>query len=259
MRKLIIMMLGFAAVIYAAGYLYGTIIHQNDPFKRMTTIEVQQALADNHADPHGDHDHSAAPAATTANTKPAKAQAEKVPAAPIPDRILGNAKARVAIVEYASLTCPHCAHFHKEILPEIKKNYIDKGLVKMIFRPFPFDGIALKGSIMAYCLPEAQFYPFLDAVFASQEQWVKTKDPEAELKKIARMAGLTDEKYKECSGEKSALNKGILETRMQAEKDLDVQSTPTFLIGDEKLVGARPFEEFKTVLDAALNQGKVKK
>ncbi|TAH36052.1 MAG: DsbA family protein [Alphaproteobacteria bacterium] len=251
MRKIIIMMLAFVAVIYAAGFIYGVIAYKNDPFKRISSIEVQQALAaDNHAD--------TTPAAPE-NTKPAKTQGAKIPAAAVPDRVLGNPKAPVAIVEYASLTCPHCAHFHKEILPEIKKNYVDTGLVKLIFRPFPFDGIALKGSIMAYCLPEAQFYPFIDAIYSSQEEWVRGNNPEAELKKIARLAGLTEEKYKECSGEKSALNKQILETRMKAEKELGISSTPTFLIGGEKIEGAKPFEEFKAVLDNQLKQGKVQK
>ncbi len=237
LRKIFIIALGLAALILAAGYGLGWVLDQDSPYKRLTSIEIQQTLA------------KAEPLDATASPKSQEKQPESKL---LPDRILGDPKAPITIIEYASLTCPHCAHFHKDTLPKIKSEFIDKGLVKLIMRPFPFDAVALEGSLMAYCLPAAQYYPFLDAAFASQNDWARAADPIAELKKMARLAGLNDDKLTACKDAKSGLNEGLLRGRVKAEKELGVQSTPTFLIGEEKIDGARDFEVFKNAINAAL-------
>ena len=235
MRKILVSVLGFAAAIWLLGYGYGLYNSANSPFAALSPTEIQQAVA----------------ADATAIDTP-----KEVPHTPLPDRVMGNAKAKVTLIEYASLTCPHCAHFHKETLPQLKTEYIDKGLVKLIWRPYPFDGVALKGSIMAYCLPESQFYPFISAVYESQEQWARASDPEAELKKIARLAGLSEAKMKECLDEKSGWSARILQNRLDADKKSGIKSTPSFLIGDDKIEGAQPFDQFKSALDAQLKAAK---
>ncbi len=249
MRKLVIMMICFAVAIWTAGLVYGIIFSSDNPYKPITSIDMQQAIAATDTAPAADHADHAHPA-----TQPVavKSDTVKADANLLPDRVLGDAKAPVTIIEYASFTCSHCAQFHKETLPQIKKDYIDKGLAKLILRPFPFDGIALKGSVMAYCLPSAQYYPFIDALYKGQDQWARSADPEAELKKIARLAGLSDAEYAKCSDPKGGLSEAIVRGRMNGEKQFGVQSTPTFIVGGEKIEGARAFAGFKLVLDAQI-------
>jgi len=234
-RKILVSVLGFAAAIWLLGYGYGLYSSSQSPFARLSPTEIQQAVA----------------ADASAIDAP-----KEVPHDPLPDRVMGDAKAKVTLIEYASLTCPHCAHFHKDTLPKLKTEYIDKGLVKLIWRPYPFDGVALKGSVMAYCLPDSQFYPFISAVYESQEQWARASDPEAELKKIARLAGLSEAKMKECLDEKSGWAARILQNRLDADKKFNVKSTPSFLIGDDKIEGAQPFDQFKSALDAQIKAAK---
>jgi protein-disulfide isomerase len=234
MRKYLMLALVFAVVIFGLGYAANWTLAQFSPYQRLSAEEM---LAQN-----------SAPGGT--------AQAAEAATPALPDRTLGKANAPVTIIEYASLTCPHCAHFHTETLPQIKAEYIDKGLVKLIFRPFPFDAVALRGSLMAYCLPENQFHGFLTAVFAAQEEWAKAADPGAELRKIARLAGLSDEKLAACEKSPSALSEAILRARVQGEKDMGVESTPTFFINGETIKGARPFATFKNVIEAELKKAK---
>jgi protein-disulfide isomerase len=172
------------------------------------------------------------------------------------DRTLGKEDAPVLMVEYASLTCPHCAHFHRDTFDQIKREYVDKGLVRFVFRPFPFDAVAMGGSVLAYCLPENQFYGFLSAVFASQDTWAKTSDPLAELRKMARLAGLSEAQMQKCEAKDSPLPTGILRQRVQAEKDLGISSTPSFYINGEIVQGARKFEVYQNAIEAALKKAK---
>src|SRR5467141_2382373 len=92
------------------------------------------------------------------------------------DRILGNPDAPITIVEYASLTCPHCAHFANEVLPELKKKWIDTGKAKLVLRDYPLDEPALRAAMIARCAPPDRFYAYVDTLFAAQEKWVMAKD-----------------------------------------------------------------------------------
>ena len=92
---------------------------------------------------------------------------------PLGDEIMGDVNAPVTLLEYASMTCPHCKRFHEQIMPEIKKNFIDTGKVKYILRPFPFDGDRRGEAafMLAKCAPNNSYYPMLDALFATQQSW----------------------------------------------------------------------------------------
>src|SRR6202008_1998594 len=104
------------------------------------------------------------------------------------ERALGQAAAPVTIIEYASATCPHCAHFQKDTFPALKRDYIDTGKVRFIFREFPFDDLALAAFMLARCAPEDKYFALIDVLFEQQEKWVKD-NPRDELFKIAQLAG----------------------------------------------------------------------
>ncbi len=191
-------------------------------------------------------------ATTPAKSEPPQAEPQKTSNAPkLTDRILGDPKAPVTILEYASLTCPHCARFHQETLPLLKKDFIDKGIAKLVFRPYPFDGVALQASMLAYCLPESRFYPFIEALFKSQNEWARSKEPMAEVKKTARLAGLDEAKIESCLDDKNSMSTAVLQFRLDAEKLYGINSTPAFIIGSEKIEGSRGYADFEKAIAAA--------
>ena len=167
------------------------------------------------------------------------------------DRILGKPDAPITIVEYASLTCPHCAHFQAEVLPEIKKQWIDTGKAKLVLRDFPLDEEALRAAMIARCAPPARYYAFADTFFAAQDKWVRERDYQGALAKLARLGGMGKEEFDACLRNKQ-LEDSIVESRFVASKTLDVNSTPTFFINGNNFTGAPTAQDFGTNLEAAL-------
>ena len=165
------------------------------------------------------------------------------------DRVLGRADAPVTIIEYASLTCSHCRKVHTEVIPQLKKDYIDTGKVKLIYRDFPFDRLALMGAVLARCAPEDRFFSFIDVLFAQQENWARSEDPFAALTRIGKLGGVNPSDFDACLKNQPLVD-GIVEKRLAGQKNFDVNATPTFIIdGNHRIVGAQPYEEFKKVLD----------
>ena len=177
------------------------------------------------------------------------AGAIEVPLSP-DDRILGKADAPITIVEYASLTCPHCAAFARDTLPKIKAEWIDPGKAKLVFRDFPLDGSAVKASVLARCAPPDKFYGFIDVLFSSQESWARNPDPTPGLARIAKLGGMSEEQLNACMAD-NALQDRVLASRLTAEKEYKVESTPTFFINGTKLTGALPYEQFDEALKKA--------
>jgi protein-disulfide isomerase len=163
------------------------------------------------------------------------------------DRILGNPEAPITIVEYASLTCPHCAHFENDVLPELKKKWIDSGKVKLVLRDFPLDEPALRAAMIARCAPPDRFYAYVDTFFAAQDKWVMARDYHEALARLVKLGGMGKEQFDNCL-KNSALENKIVEGRLVASKELDVNSTPTFFINGTKFSGAPTVEEFDKVL-----------
>jgi protein-disulfide isomerase len=164
------------------------------------------------------------------------------------DRVLGDPDAPVTIIEYSSLTCPHCRHFHLEILPEIKKNYIDTGKVKLIYRDFPFDQLGLLATVMTRCAPAERYFGFLDVLFQQQGSWSRSKDPMGDLSRIGKLGGLNPSDFEACL-KNQALVDGLVQKRLDGQKKFDVNATPTFIIdGDHKIVGSQPYEDFDKIL-----------
>jgi protein-disulfide isomerase len=163
------------------------------------------------------------------------------------DRILGNPNAPNTIVEYASLTCPHCAHFENNVLPELKKKWIDTGKAKLVLRDFPLDEPALRAAMIARCAPPDKFYAYVDTFFAAQEKWMMARDYRDALARLVKLGGMSKDEFDNCLKDTTLENK-IVEGRLIASKELDVNSTPTFFINGTKFAGAPTVEEFDKVL-----------
>jgi protein-disulfide isomerase len=165
------------------------------------------------------------------------------------DRILGKADAPVTIIEYASLTCPHCAHFDVDVLPKLKTKWIDTGKARLIMRDYPLDEPAMRAAMVARCAPADKFYPFIDTLFHDQQQWVMSKDYKAALARLALLGGMSKSEFDSCLADKSVEDK-VLQSRLNATKDLAVEATPTFFINGIKFDGA-PEED---AMDAAISK-----
>jgi len=164
---------------------------------------------------------------------------------PLPDIVVGSADAPTTIVEYASMTCPHCAQFQTEVLPELKTKYIDTGKVKYMLREFPLDNLAAAAFMLARCAGDDRYYAMVDAMFATQETWaVPGADGKEQLLKIARQAGMSKEQFDQCLADE-ALFKKILDTRTKAHDKFQVDSTPTFFINGKRLKGDHQLSDFQ--------------
>jgi protein-disulfide isomerase len=172
------------------------------------------------------------------------------------DRALGSDKAPVTIFEYASLTCSHCADFQKTIFPQIKAAYIDSGKLRWVLRDYPLDGVALKAAVIARCVEPNYFYSLIDLLFENQKQWVMDRDPQVAAMRYARLSGLSDDKLKSCNQGDQVTNQ-ILAKRQSAEAVYKVQSTPSFVLNDQLIVGARDFATLKAAIDQALDKAGV--
>jgi protein-disulfide isomerase len=157
------------------------------------------------------------------------------------DHLLGDPKAPITMIEYASLTCPHCAHFDTQILPEVKKKWIDTGKVKLIYRDFPLDQTAVKAAQLAECSGKDRYYAVIDMIFASQGTWAVASDPIAELAKSLRIAGMGDNEVKACLANDKVANEVIADYR--GGETLGVNSTPTLFINGQQYRGTRTVED----------------
>jgi protein-disulfide isomerase len=164
------------------------------------------------------------------------------------DHVLGDPKAPITVIEYASLTCPHCAHFDTQILPEIKKKWIDTGKVKLIYRDFPLDQVAAKAAQIAECAGNERYFGVIDLIFRGQPTWATASDPVAELAKPLRIAGLGEKEIKECLANDAKANEVVAEAK--GGEILGVNSTPTLFIDGKLYQGARSVEE----LDGLFNK-----
>jgi len=167
------------------------------------------------------------------------------------DMVIGDPNAPVTVVEYASMTCPHCASFHIAHLPDIKKKYIDTGKVRLIFREFPLDRAGYQASILARCSGEDRFFPYIDILFSQQPAWSRAKDQKAELMKLARMGGVSEQAFNACLADKK-LGDGILNTRKVGSDKHNVNSTPSFVIGGKTYGGVLDLKAFSEAVDPLL-------
>ena len=165
---------------------------------------------------------------------------------PLPDLVLGKADAPVTIVEYASMTCPHCAAFHKSTYPALKSKYIDTGKVRFIFREFPLDEVAVAASMLARCAGGEKTLVLIDVLFGSQDKWA-VRDPLPALLQIAKQAGFTQKSFEECLANQKLYN-DILAMRERGSKDYKVESTPTLFVNGKMVKGGVSMEELEKVM-----------
>lgn len=171
---------------------------------------------------------------------------------PAYDVVLGSPDAPVTIVEYASLTCSHCAAFHEGTFQELKTRYIDTGKVKFVLRDFPFDRPGFLGAIIARCKGPEYYTGFVDVLFRTVKQWAYAGDAAVELKKIARLRGISEEGFDACLADKE-LQQKIVERRQVAMDRFKIESTPSFVLdGEEVFSGNLPIEMFAEKIDARL-------
>jgi protein-disulfide isomerase len=163
---------------------------------------------------------------------------------PLGEMAMGDEKAPITVIEYASMTCPHCAHFSEATFPELKKKYIDTGKVRFIFREFPLDQLAAAGFILARCAGPDKYFALIETLFAQQKDWVVQR-PLAPLTAIAKQAGLSQEAFEACLDNRQMLE-GLEKVRNQAAEKFGVNATPTFFVNGKRLSGALSIEELET-------------
>jgi protein-disulfide isomerase len=178
------------------------------------------------------------------------AEAELMQPGPLGEIAIGAENAPVTVIEYASMTCPHCAHFAIDTFPALKEKYIDTGKVRFIFREFPFDPIAAGAFMLARCAGNDKFLAVVDLLFHTQRTWAVEK-PLAPLLATVKQAGFTEESFKSCLANQKMLD-GIEWVRNRASDKFKVDSTPTFFINGQKQAGAISIEEFDKLIQPLL-------
>lgn len=171
----------------------------------------------------------------------------------IVDMVQGSPDATVEIIEYASLTCPHCATFHAGPYKEIKKNYVDTGKVKFIFREVYFDRFGLWSSMIARCAGPDRFFGMIDLIFSEQSNWSRAGEPAAivaELRKIGLKGGMSEEKLDACFEDADKAQALVTWYQENAERD-NVRSTPSFLINGEPYANMN-YADFSAIIEEKL-------
>lgn len=170
-------------------------------------------------------------------------------AGPLGEQSMGNPDSNIKVIEYASMTCGHCASFHMNIFPEFKEKYIDTGKVHFLFREFPLDPLSAGAFMLARCAGEGRYFPFVDVLFETQNTWTRTNDPVTALFNISRQAGFTQETFDSCLSNQQLLD-GVNWVKDRGETEFNVRSTPTFFVNGQMLRGVQSLEE----LEAAIEQ-----
>jgi protein-disulfide isomerase len=168
----------------------------------------------------------------------------------LPDKALGNDDAPVTIVEYASMTCPHCAHFHATTLPELKTKYIDTGKARLIFREFPFDPRAEAGFMLARCSND-NYFPMIDVLFKQQQNWASVENAKDALLQISKLAGFSQESFEACLTDQKLLE-DVRAVQKRGSDEFKVDSTPTFFINGNTYKGALTIAEMSAIIDGML-------
>ena len=192
---------------------------------------------------------SSLPASGTAVAQ--TADDELLVAGPLGEKALGDPSAPVTVIEYASMTCSHCAAFHETTFKPFKEKYIDTGRVYFIFREFPLDALASSAFMLARCLPEDRYFPFVDILFSQQPTWAFTNDPATALLNISKQAGFTRKTFEECLTNQEILD-GVQWVKDRGSREFGVQATPTFFINGTLKSGALSLESMEQEIEALL-------
>jgi protein-disulfide isomerase len=170
---------------------------------------------------------------------------------PLGDVALGPADAKVTIIEYASMTCPHCAAFHQETWPELKKRWVDTGKVRFVLREFPLDPLATAGFMLARCDGENKYYPIVDLLFSQQRAWAYAERPLDALRQMMKQAGFSQEKFDSCLKDQK-LYDAVNAVKNRGMDVFKVDSTPTFFINGQRHPGNLSIDEIEKVIKPIL-------
>jgi len=165
---------------------------------------------------------------------------------PLGERVLGSPNAPVTVIEYASLTCPHCAHFQKDVFPQVKKELIDTGKIRFIVREFPIGHTSGAAAIINRCVPEDKYFPLFNAFLLRQPEWVSLEVRPDAIYSVAKSSGMTRETFDKCLTNQTIID-GLTEVKQRGRR-FGVVGTPTFFANGRKAQGAITFEEFKALL-----------
>lgn len=168
---------------------------------------------------------------------------------------IGKADAPVTIYEYSSLTCPHCAAFHKDTLPALKEKYIDTGKVRLVYHDFPLGNLALAGSMLARCAGPEKYSNLVEIMFQTQATWSRSQNPMAELEKLGRLGGMSPDDLQTCLSNED-LAKTLQGRAQEASSKYEINSTPSFRIGDQIIRGNVDVETFEKIIEEALKSAK---
>ena len=171
------------------------------------------------------------------------------------DFVIGQESAPITIIEYSSMSCSHCADFHAKTLETLKKEYVDTGKVRFVFRDFPFNYPALLGSMVIRCLPNDVRYDYMNALFQLQSNWVSRENAKTtnELYKIMQSGGMTKEEFNTCITNVDLENE-ILEGVIGAQNEFKIKSTPSFLVNGILVSGNKSIKEFRQIIDKILSE-----
>ena len=164
---------------------------------------------------------------------------------------MGVDGAPIKIKVFSSFTCPHCANFHKEVIPKINKNYVVSGKVQIIFIDFPLDQMAFNASKLLHCLNQEKQIKFLDAIYENQNQWTSganLEDINNNLKKMVKSLGLNLKKFDKCLNDENVSDK-ILNARIEGQQKYSIDSTPTIIINEKKFKGSTSFKNIKKEIE----------
>jgi protein-disulfide isomerase len=169
---------------------------------------------------------------------------------PLGEQALGSADAPVTMIEYASMTCSHCANFDVKVFPTLKSKYIEPGKLRYIMREFPLDPLAAAGFMLARCAGD-KYFDVIDALFQTQQKWAFTREPLPQLLAVAKQLGFTQQSFDECLSNQKVLD-GIDAVRQRATEKFGVNSTPTFFINGNIHRGEMTLEETEKALQSHL-------
>ena len=183
---------------------------------------------------------------TTAPARPPVNEALMV-AGPLGEQGLGDPNAPNVVIEYASMTCPHCERFHRDVYPEFKKKYIDTGKAYFIFREFPLDPLATAAIMLARCAPSDRYFPIVDLLFDKQSDWAFVSEPKSALLDLMKQAGFSQDSFDACLTNQEILD-GVTWVHKRASEEFGVDSTPTFFFNGDKKDGVQSLEEIDNIL-----------
>lgn len=202
-----------------------------------------------------------APSMETTQTTPSTAEvppsegdvdmAKVMEPGPLPEMAIGEANAPVTIVEYMSMTCPHCARFHNETFDAIKEKYVNSGKVRFVLREFPFDPRAAAAFMLARCAPPEQYFPMVSMLFKQQEQWAAAQNGREALLQMSKLAGFTQESFEACLTNQKLLD-DVNAVRERGAKEFGIAATPTFIVNGQRYSGEMSVDVMSALIDSKL-------